>query len=178
MAPPRLLGSLLKGELENFLASNDVNFELTATKDALIPLVRATLEAASVNPDYYDFVSNRELQPVGTAHPSALPSRDLPPPSPFELEPSATAALRWDRWLKRFGIYALAIRLGEETFEVQRSVFLHVAGSDVLDLMSSSGERCSAQLTPACSRGLDEFLSSEAESALRASCVSESCSTT
>lgn len=132
---PRLLTVLLKTELVQFLRENEVTFDEKKTRDELQELAREKLIQAGIVPDLFDFCSNRSLtyaNPLGEALPHQV--RDLPPPEGFPLEPAANAAARWERWLKRFDIYSSAVKLCQESPEVQRSIFLCVAGPEVLDL--------------------------------------------
>jgi len=147
---PVLINSLLKDKAIEFLKENEIEFSAEATKPDLIQMIRDSLVSSGYDPDWFDFETRKQLQlppvngaqadPHGTPGSPHVRHRDLPPPAAFELEPAHNAASRWDKWLARFDVYSSAIVLCNESMEVQRSVLLHVAGAEVLDLLESLEE--------------------------------------
>lgn len=141
MSVPVLFGSLLKDQAKAFLRDNEIPFPEDATKERLFEIAREHLVQAGLNPDYFDFNSRRPLMavPVNNKHdddPVSAPMiRDLPPPSHFAVEPSHSVAIRWERWVDQFQVYADAVELVRAIDAVQRSVFLHVAGPEVMELV-------------------------------------------
>ena len=126
---PTLIGSLLKDMAKQFLQDNEIKFPEAADKDELIKLIRNALIKAGVNPELYDFTSRRELvfvQDVKEPKPMNI-RRDLGGLDPFDLEPTHTAAPRWNAWLKRFDIWASAAEFKTET-KGEATCYLPVQG--------------------------------------------------
>jgi hypothetical protein len=61
---PTLLTHGLKNQLAAFLVDNNVPFAPEGTRADLLKLVREALSQAGINPDYFNIVSGRELQPL------------------------------------------------------------------------------------------------------------------
>ena len=157
---PILIRSLLKDAAKAFMNDNEVDFPEQASRDELLALIREHFGNLGLNVEYFDFQDRVMLQPGSQrsgVHPqttstseSALDSgpkrqRNFPPPEPFDLEPQNNAAGRFEKWLERFRIYGEAIDLSSETTSKQRSIFLHVAGEKVMDLVPTLCEDVSIE---------------------------------
>ena len=143
---PQLIGQLLKAQCAQFLTDNDVKFEERASRDDLRTLVRSVLEEHGIDPEYYDFSTNRVLHvnnlplSASAVQSSRRSSLDLPPPDRFSLEPVSTSASRWESWCKSFQYFMSASYPNEANVATKRAIFLHVAGPEVQSLLESLEE--------------------------------------
>ena len=137
---PRLIGQLLKDQAKVFLLDNEIEFPQDASKDALLDQIRATLTAAGVNPEFYDFESHRDLSPgvLGQRRLSGH-TPEVQQPDRFSLDPASTSAKRWETWVEAFGFYWDAASFPELP-EKKRAVLLHAAGPDVQVLTKGLAE--------------------------------------
>ena len=142
---PTFVADAIKAQLKTFLGDNDVQFDENAVRDVLAAKVEETLRTAGIDPTRFDLQTNRVLIPASEGRlPSMASSRaevvDLPPPSPFALNPQASVASRWEKWVTSFTYYRKAAFGPTTSSEKLRNVFLHVAGPQVQELFASLQE--------------------------------------
>lgn len=134
---PTFLNSMIKDQCKAFLRDNEVQFEDTATRNDLVDLVRATLEAAGIDAEHWDFQSNRALIPAGAASNAVGQSYaslgEVAPPDRFLLADLSGPALvvKWDAWLESFEYYCAAAGFKNAQADKKRSLLLHTVGPEV-----------------------------------------------